>query len=272
MKLYFLLLCVVCSNSLETMYMKESGIADLTSSASGYIYQHTAGQPYSYIQFTNPVLKPLVHYARPIAYETQQGNSYKELENSAQGEKGNSGYENKHGYEKGEKGQHEKEGEQKKYEEKGGQKNAHHDSAENYEENHSEAKGSKGGNFEESGYHKKGQKTTGFHKVYHKDEYKKDHTFYDEKDHKGSFQKYGNGHNGFNKETGGFHKGGHHESGYRDANAAKKGFLDRGRAAVEAKGHKAEEGAESYYNNQAQFAKKQGEDGQSEYGFSEKDE
>lgn len=40
--------------------------------------------------------------------------------------------------------------------------------------------------------HKRGVKTTGYHNVFHKDEYKKEHTFYDDLDHHGDFKLHGN--------------------------------------------------------------------------------
>lgn len=48
-----------------------------------------------------------------------------------------------------------------------------------------------GGKFNEKLSHKKGAKTLGYHNVFHKDEYKKVHIFYDDVDHHGSFKKHG---------------------------------------------------------------------------------
>lgn len=48
-----------------------------------------------------------------------------------------------------------------------------------------------GGKFNEKKSHKKGANTLGYHNVFHKDEYKKVHIFYDDADHRGSFKKNG---------------------------------------------------------------------------------
>lgn len=48
-----------------------------------------------------------------------------------------------------------------------------------------------GGTFKEQKLHKRGVKTVGYHNTFHKDEYKKVHTFYDDADHRGGFKKFG---------------------------------------------------------------------------------
>lgn len=48
-----------------------------------------------------------------------------------------------------------------------------------------------GGTFNEKKSHKKGANTLGYHNVFHKEEYKKVHIFYDDADHRGSFKKHG---------------------------------------------------------------------------------
>lgn len=47
------------------------------------------------------------------------------------------------------------------------------------------------------------------------DEYKKEHSFYDDAHHGGHKEKYGNHHEHHGHKHGGHHKGGHHESAYK---------------------------------------------------------
>lgn len=77
------------------------------------------------------------------------------------------------------------------HDQSGGTKQGHNDQGQFYASNHEEGEGNKGQQFQEAKGHKKGSKTTGYHKVYHKDEYKKDHSFYDESDKRGQFSRYG---------------------------------------------------------------------------------
>ncbi len=125
-------------------------------------------------------------------YKKEDGSEYGEEDFSKKGEEAHKGYKNNHEFEKGEKGHYEKGDHQSHYHHEGGKKGSEFDEADHYGEHHEGEKASKGGKFGEKKKHKKGSKTTGYHNVFHKDEYKKDHTFYDDGDHKGTFHKYTN--------------------------------------------------------------------------------
>ena len=63
--------------------------------------------------------------------------------------------------------------------------------------------------------------------MYHKDEYKKEHHFYDE-DHKEGFKKaHGSEHEHHEAAKGGHEKGGHHASGKHEESHGKKVWLPR---------------------------------------------
>lgn len=129
------------------------------------------------------------HHGHESHFKKEDGSEYGEEDFSKKGEEEHKGYKNDHEFSKGEKGHYEKGDHQSHYEHEGGKKGSEYDEADHYGEHHEGEKKEKGGKFGEKKKHKKGSKTTGYHNVYHKDEYKKDHTFYDDGDHKGTFHK-----------------------------------------------------------------------------------
>lgn len=70
-------------------------------------------------------------------------------------------------------------------EEEGGHKKSHYDEADSHKEHHESGKKQKGGKHGHKKFHKKGSKTTGYHKKANKDEYHKEHKFYDDKHEEG---------------------------------------------------------------------------------------
>lgn len=243
-------------------------------------------QPINYLKYPNVPIPIPIPYQQPVkldnnlelqgeegeeakaSYEKGDGSQYNSEEQSSKGEKGEKGYASKHGYEKGEKGHYGKEGEKGYYAENGGNKKAHNDEAQHYGSHHAQGVATNGGTFSESNSHKKGHKTTGFHKIYHKDEYNKDHSFYDESDKRGHFSKYGSGHAAQGAVKGGYQKGGNSEAGYQNNDYGKKGFHDRGRYEKGDQGQRQAEGNDKYHSSHSQFANKQGKEGGKEYGYS----
>lgn len=107
------------------------------------------------------------------------------------GDKGEKSYDKSHKDSQGKKGHYDHGHAANHHDEKGGQKKGFHEDADGFKKHNEEAYQKKGGHQGEKKHHRKGSKTTGYHNVYHKDEYKKDHTFYDEADHQGHFSKHG---------------------------------------------------------------------------------
>ncbi|CAH0560402.1 unnamed protein product [Brassicogethes aeneus] len=213
-------------------------------------------------------------------YLKEHGNRYNGEQFSSKGEKGQSGYDNYDGFEKELKGQYGKQGKKAYYNEEGGDKKADYDVASNYEDKHKSVNENKGESFKQAKGHKKGSKTTGinicflfvsrFHKVYHKDEYKKDHSFYDESDANGYYNKYGNSKGEHSKENGGYHSGGKYSKGYKESDYGKKGFSDKGQEEEQSKGYREKNGEDKYYDDSSKYKNHHDEDNEKDYGYDDR--
>lgn len=200
-------------------------------------------------------------------HHSDAGTEHEEEEHSQHGEKGSKGYDQYHEHDKGEKGHHDEAKHSNHYNQNSGHKVAGLDEAKQYGEHHEADQGEKGGEFKEKKAHKKGSKTTGYHNVFHKDEYKKVHTFYDDSDHKGKFKKYGSDHKEHESEAGETKKGAHHQSGHESDHHSKKGHTAKGHHDQSDQGYKKDHGEETYHEKEADYAKKGGKHGQSSHVF-----
>lgn len=189
---------------------------------------------------------------------------------SAHGAKGDKGYKSVSSFNHGLEGQHHKDGHKGYYNDASGHKSGHSDGAKHYAENHEAAQGHKGGSFSENKGHKKGHKTTGFHNVYHKDEYKKEHKFYDDAHNNGHFDKNGAFDANHHSAQGGHAQGAKHDSAYHNDSFGKKGFSDKGQVSESEKGNANKAGEEGYYNNYKDYANKGGSAHGKEYGYADK--
>lgn len=203
-----------------------------------------------------------IHNGHQSHYNKEGGSEYGEDKFAKHGEKGTKGYNNEHAYSKGDKGSHASEHHTGYYDHHGAKKASEFDQGEHFDKNEHGAKGSKGGKFGEKKHHKKGSKTTGYHNVFHKDEFKKDHTFYDDADHKGHFTKYGSDHDYNKNDAGKYNIGGHKHSGYEQGHHGKKGHTDDGKYDQADAGYKSQYGDEQYHSHNQDYGKKGG----SEYG------
>ncbi|EFA02620.1 protein argonaute-2-like [Tribolium castaneum] len=199
------------------------------------------------------------------------GSSFSDQNQNSHGEKGSTGYKTVQEYDKGAQGKHDNQGHKEHYSKEGGHKAAHHDSGSHYNQKQEAAKGSEGSSFGQSSSHKKGSKTTGFHRVHHKDEYKKDHTFYDESDASGHFNKHGDFDSHHAAKKGGFEKGGHEDGAYQAGEQGVKGFVDNGKYVGQNSGFKGEQGKEGHYKDFQEYAKKGEQQQGKEQGFYKKD-
>lgn len=206
------------------------------------------------------------HNGHQSHFNNEGGSEYAEDKFAKQGEKGTKGYNNEHAYSKGDKGSHANEHHEGYYDHHGAKKNSDFDQGEHFGKHEEGAKGSKGGKFGEKKKHKKGSKTTGYHNVFHKDEYKKDHKFYDDADHNGHFTKYGSDHDYNKNDAGKYNTGGHKHAGYEEGHHAKKGHTDEGKYDQADAGYKHQYGDEKYHSNNQDYGKKGG----SEYGTQHK--
>lgn len=202
-------------------------------------------------------------------YEKGSGEKHDSEDHSSHGEKGASGYQHLEGWDKGRKGEHSEEDHKGWYDKHGGEKKGHHDAAEQWGSHEESGKSDKGESFKEAKGHKKGSKTSGYHKVYSKDEFKKDHEFYDKADRKGHFDKYGSHDASHENKEGGFKKGESHDSGYQVDENAKGGHYDKGHHDEQDKGFKGEHGGNQFHKNYEDFVKKAGEHNSKEHGYKE---
>lgn len=200
-------------------------------------------------------------------YDDEDGSLHKSDDYSKHGKIEKKGHDSELKFSKGEKGHFDKEDESGHYDEEGGNKKSELDEASFYNDHHSSDKGSKGGKFGEKKNHKKGSKTTGYHNVYHKDEFKKDHTFYDDANHKGDFTKHGDEQKYHSGDSGDYKKGYNHDSAHNEDNKSKKGSFDKGHYDNADSGYNKKHGYDSTHSHEDEYYKKGGSSDGHEGGY-----
>lgn len=218
--------------------------------------------------------QPLAQYvaeSHPVKYSSRfnedGGAAYEGEHYKKKGESSKKSHDNEEKYEKGDKGDYAKEDHEGHYEEDGSHSEGHHDEGDYYGQHHQGEKATKGGKFGEKKHHKKGSKTTGYHNVFHKDEYKKDHTFYDDSDHKGNFHKYGDEKKWHNSDEGKGVKGGHHAHGFQEAHKGKNGDYSKGHYDNEDQGYDKKHGYDHHFYHDEDYGKKGGHHGANAHGY-----
>nr|CAH7756159.1 unnamed protein product [Callosobruchus chinensis] len=141
------------------------------------------------------------------------------------------------------------------YEVDSGKKDKYLDEALHYKKQLEGRKGVKTAKFGEKKGHRRGHKTKGYHNKFHKDEYHKEHRFYDDVKKSGHHSKFGNFRSKYGKKEGGRRQGGRHKSGYHGDAYGKKGFSDKGHLDEEHKGYQRHGGREEYYKKHKDFGK-----------------
>lgn len=200
------------------------------------------------------------------------GSDYDEKHHKAHGEKGSKGYVSKGHHAKGESGHYGKEHKEGYSSEAEGGKKGHHDEASAHGKHYESGEGYKGGDHGHKKHFSKGEEVTGYHKVFNKDEFKKDHDFYDVADDSGSFKKHGYEKGHHSEEEGAHKEGGHHDSAYDKGDSSKAGFHAEGHNEDSDAGHSAEEGSESHHHGESGYGKKGGSAHGKEYGFVDQDD
>lgn len=199
------------------------------------------------------------------------GSAFEDAERAVRGEKGEKGYFHQDAFEKGLKGAHENDEKKSFLNKSGGLQIGAYDVAVHFGNNNKKGSANRGESFSAKKDHKKDSKTTGYHNVYHKDEYKKDHSFYDKGDKSGHFRRYGDYDAKKGDKEGSFKKGGHHDSGFKEGDYGVKGFSDKGRYLDEDQGFKKAAGHDKFYQNSAEYAKKGGSASGKEEGYASGD-
>lgn len=206
------------------------------------------------------------------SFEKGGGSDFGEKHHAEHGEKGSKGYNSKGHDAKGASGHYGKEHKEGHYEESKGKKGAHHDEADAHGKHHEAGESYKGGDHGHKKHFSKGEEVTGYHKVFNKDEFKKDHDFYDVADKSGHFNKHGyeKGHHG--SEEGAHKEGGLYKSGQDKGEFGKAGFHSKGHLDDGEAGHSAEEGHDSHYDHEKDFGKKGGSSHEKEYEYADDDD
>lgn len=200
-------------------------------------------------------------------YEHGGGNDYGSKGHHEHGDKGYKGYAKDHKYGKGGAGDyHTEKHESFSVSGEGGHKK-HYDEADEHERNYDQAHGYKGGDHGYKAAHSKGEDIDGYHKVFNKDEFKKDHVFSDGEKHKGVFNKYGNGHTEHGSDAGGYNKGGSDASGHDESGFGKGAFFEKGSGDEHKSAHSGEEGGESSHHHYGDFGAKGGHHEGKGYGY-----
>ncbi|KAL0273185.1 UNVERIFIED_CONTAM: hypothetical protein PYX00_005921 [Menopon gallinae] len=211
-------------------------------------------------------------YFRPIPleshYEHGKGHAHNSEHWNSHGEKGSKGYSGYDNYDERDAKKYHKDHDSGFYKQREGTKKSHHDEGSSYGSHDESKKSESGESFDQKKSHKKGHKTTGYHNIYHKDEFKKQHSFYDEADGSGYYDKYGKAAENYGSEKGGYKKGDHLDSAYHVSDYGKKGGFDKGSFSGGSKGFHEIEGGNSHFSKNSEYGKKGGKSFHKGYGFS----
>ncbi|CAH0402407.1 unnamed protein product [Chilo suppressalis] len=183
------------------------------------------------------------------------------------GDKGYKGYADKHHYGKGGAGDYHTE----KYErysisEEKGHKKSYGD-ADAYGKHFDQGKGSKGDDHGHKKLYRKGEEIDGYHKVFDKDEYKKDHDVFDGEDVKGGFGEHADGHTDHGSNHGKFSSGDAHESDHNESDFGKSGLHKQYAGNDNGAERSSEEGGESSHHQEGGFGAKDGKYNSKSYGY-----
>lgn len=151
--------------------------------------------------------------------------------------------------------------------EKGGHTKKHHDSVSHYDKFQKGRESHKSGKFGEKKGHRKGHKTKEYHNTLHRDEYHREHRFYDDAHKSGYYEKYGDHHEYFDNKEGGRKSGkSHHSADEREHHGA-KGHEDKGSNEQEHTGSSYKEGADKHHDHYRKYHKARDHEGGKHYGY-----
>ncbi|KAL1488214.1 hypothetical protein ABEB36_015171 [Hypothenemus hampei] len=269
--LWQVLIGVRCMEKMS-MYVKKSEINDQKMSGSGYSYNNEEGKPQKY-SFELDGGEDALRIIRDLGYEpfndelsakypyalgysgknqTLQksgGKVHKDYSFQKHGDSLNKAYNVVDAYAKGLKGNYDKQSGKSYYEQTAGKKAAAFDAAGNYNVNQATGGVSIGGSFDKKDFHDDGSKTTGYHKVYHKDDYNKQHKFYDKADRKGHFTKFGSAKENDDQAAGEFVKGAQYTDGHASNKWVANDASDKSNFDEASKGFKKAQKDEGFYQD-----------------------
>lgn len=193
---------------------------------------------------------------------------HKEFDDS-EDESSDDGEEKKSHFSKGESASHSKESSEGSDDEEEGEESASLDESSKGGKHALKAKAFSAADSGQKKHNSKNEEESGYHKVFHKDEYKKDEDTYDEGDKRGNFFKhlFNRGHK---KSKGGAKK----EDKESDSDDEEDSFSDVGSKSREdydenSEGRSTEEGHESHYNDEEEFNEKDAAGEKKNYGYVE---
>lgn len=212
-------------------------------------------------------LKSLGYFEDGIYREHGDGKEYGAQQRKENGGKEHKGYGTKHNFENGGAGDYHSE----KYEtyhasgESGGQKD--YDDARSLGKYYADGHGYKGDDHGYQAGKNQGEAVNGFHKLFDKNEYKKDNDFYNGEALKGGFHKFTGGLASYGSDAGKFTKGGLHDSGHDEAHFGKDDFHDKHADDEYNSGHTAQNGGESFQHFHGDFAATGEKPNDKSYGY-----
>lgn len=152
---------------------------------------------------------------------------------------GEKGYQKASSFEKAYKGDSLKKKEKTRYIEAGGKKKVHENRENNSGQRAEQIGSKKGGKHKKKDSSQVDHKAAGYRNVYHKDEYKKNHDFYDNDDHGGHSKEHGRYKEKYVTIEGKFKKGDAHDFSFDESELRKRKISGNSQAGGETKGHKA---------------------------------
>ncbi|KAJ2954887.1 hypothetical protein O0L34_g3208 [Tuta absoluta] len=206
------------------------------------------------------------------AYEKEAGSDYDQEHHEAHGAKGSKAYKSEDNHQDGDSGHYSNEQEKENYKQNKQEADTHYDEADTQGKHAKSTQSYKGSNHGHKKHFSKGEDVTGYHKVFHKDDFKKDHDFYDVADNSGHFNKYENSNKKHNSEEGRKKKGAHHTSGYENAAFGKAGFRAKNQVDENKEGYSSEEGHDSHYAHENDYGTKESKLKEKEFGYNDDDE
>ncbi|KAJ0172098.1 hypothetical protein K1T71_012071 [Dendrolimus kikuchii] len=229
--------------------------------------EYTAGfGPYSKKGYSD-YYRGLGHYDDDHYHENGGGKEFGAKGYHGYGDKGHKGFTIIHHYGKGDDGDYHKEGHDSFAVSNKGGHSKKYDEADEHGKSYAEGHHYKGGDHGHKGGHSKGETVEGFHKIYDKNEFKKDHDFYGGEKNEGSQHKHDEGHVFHGSDAGGFKKGDSHKSGYGKAAYGKGGHGEKESGEEHGAGHSEKGEGESFKHGEGESGAKGGKYHGKSYGY-----
>ncbi|GJQ68894.1 hypothetical protein Trydic_g19307 [Trypoxylus dichotomus] len=190
---------------------------------------------------------PETQETKPQRYKVEDAASYHDLHRSNGDQHEKQGYQSRKKYSKGDHGRQGASSHKDDYGEEVLKKDDRYDEANHYDRDNEEDKTVKSAKFGEREGHRRGHKTRGYHNKFFKDEYHREHKFYDNYRRKGHFKKRGDYSGKQASREGGHRKGGNRNSSFERNRDGKEGHYDKGHYEDDTRGRNLRKGNEKYY-------------------------